>query len=93
MDFEWDERKSDHCFKTRGFDFAYAALAFADPHRIIRQDHRFSYGEARYKLIGCINGRHFVLIYTPRRDLIRIISARKANSREVKRYENGTNED
>lgn len=93
MNFEWDQDKSDACFRTRGFDFAYAAFAFADPDRIVRQDNRFSYGEVRYELIGRIEGRLFVLIYTPRHDGIRIISARKANSREVKRYENRSNED
>ena len=93
MNFEWDEDKSNACFRTRGFDFAYAAFAFADPDRIVRQDNRFSYGEVRYELIGRIEGRLFVLIYTPRRDGIRIISARKANSREVTRYENRSHED
>ena len=93
MNFEWDEDKSNACFRMRGFDFAYASFAFADPDRIIRQDNRFSDGEVRYELIGCIEGRLFVLIYTPRHDRIRIISARKANSREVKRYENRSHED
>jgi uncharacterized DUF497 family protein len=93
MNFEWDEGKSSACYRARGFDFAYAAFAFADPDRIIRQDHRFIYGEDRYELIGRIEGRLYVLIYTPRQDGIRIISARKANQREVKRYENRSNED
>ena len=92
MNFEWDEDKSNACFRTRGFDFAYAAFAFADPDRIVRQDHRFSYAENRYELIGRIEGRLYVLIYTPRDDAIRIISARKANSREAKRYENRAHE-
>jgi uncharacterized DUF497 family protein len=88
MNFQWDEGKSDACFQTRGFDFAYAASAFADPDRIIWQDQRFSYGEDRFQLIGRIEGRLYVLIYTLRRDEIRIISARKANPREVRSYEN-----
>jgi uncharacterized DUF497 family protein len=45
------------------------------------------YGETRYQLIGRIDNRVFILVYTPRGDVIRIISARKANSREVARYE------
>ncbi len=93
MNFEWDENKSNACFRTRGFDFAYAAFAFADPDRIVRRDNRFSYEEVRYELIGRIEGRLFVLIYTPRHDGARIISARKANSREVKRYENRSHGD
>lgn len=93
MYFEWDDDKSRACYQMRGFDFAYAAFAFADPDRIIRQDDRFSYGEDRYELIGRIEGRLYVLIYTIRHDGIRIISARKANSREAKRYEDRSNED
>lgn len=60
---------------------------------MVRQDNRFSYGEVRYELIGRIEGRLFVLIYTPRHNEIRIISARKANSREVERHENRSHED
>ena len=85
--------KSSACLKTRGFDFAYAASAFADPDRIVEQDNRFIYGENRYQLIGRIDGRLYVLIYTVRRDEYRIISARKANQREVSRYENRSHED
>ena len=77
MQFEWDQAKSDACFLERGFDFAYAASAFADPNRIVRQDTRHVYGETRYQLIGRIDNRVFILVYTPRHDVIRIISARK----------------
>jgi uncharacterized DUF497 family protein len=42
---------------------------------------------------GKIDGRIFVLIYTPRKGAIRIISARKANAREVNQYENRSLED
>lgn len=93
MNFEWDEAKSDACFAERGFDFAYAARAFFDPERLIQADTRHSYGEDRYQLLGKIDGRLFVVVYTPRNGVIRIISARKANQREVKRYENRTHDD
>jgi uncharacterized DUF497 family protein len=92
MNFEWDANKSDACYLERGFDFAYASFAFADPRKIIKKDSRHVYGEIRYQLIGRIDDRVFVLIYTPRHDVIRIISARKANSREVLRYEKYPNE-
>lgn len=93
MQFEWDEGKSEACFKGRGFDFAYAAMVFADPQRRVRPDARYSYGEDRYQVTGKIDGRIFVLIYTPRNGAIRIISARKANAREVNQYENSALED
>ena len=93
MEFEWDETKSETCFQERGFDFAYAAQAFFDPNRLIRADLRHSYGEDRFQLTGRIGSRIFVVVYTPRANATRIISARKANNREVKHDENDTNED
>lgn len=93
MNFEWDEAKSDACFEERGFDFAFAAQVFFDPDRLIRADLRHSYGEDRFQLLGRIDTRVFVVVYTPRPHRNRIISARKANAREVKHYENGTHED
>jgi len=91
MTFEWDENKSSLCFEHRGFDFAYAAQVFFDPNRVIRQDTRFIYGEDRYQLIGRIEKRIYVVVYTPRTVAVRIISARKANQREVQYYENCQN--
>lgn len=88
MDFEWDEAKSEVCFRERGFDFAYAAQAFLDPDRMIQADTRYSYGEDRFRLIGKIDGRLFVVVYTLRQGVMRIISARKANLREHRHYEN-----
>lgn len=93
MRFQWDQDKSDACFRERGFDFAYAAGAFGDAIRVIRQDTRYSYGEVRYQLTGEVDGRLFVVVYTHRQEEVRIISARKANQREVRRYEDRSNDD
>lgn len=60
---------------------------------MVQADTRHSYGEDRYRLIGKIEERLFVVVYTPRHDVIRIISARKANQREVKHYEDSTHDD
>jgi uncharacterized DUF497 family protein len=92
MEFDWDETKSNACFNKRGFYFDYAANIFFDPDRLVEGDERHSYGEERYKVVGKIEDRIFVVIFTPRQDLIRIISARKANQREVQHYENSKNE-
>lgn len=93
MNFEWDEAKSEACFTQRGFDFAYPARAFFDPKRIVHVDNRRSYGEERYQLMGIVELRLFVVVYTPRKDALRIISARKANQREVKHYDDSTRND
>ena len=87
MEFEWHEAKSSVCFERRGFDFAYAIHAFLDPNRIVAQDRRRDYGEDRYRLLGAVDGRVYVVVYTMRDSAIRIISARKANRKEVAEYE------
>ena len=85
-EFEWDEVKSEACFLERGFDFAFAAQAFFDPNRRLQPDNRRADGEDSFQLVGRVEGRVFVLVYTPRGQAFRIISARKANQREVQRY-------
>ena len=89
MEFEWDEAKSSQCFEDRGFDFAFVARAFLDPDRVIRADQRYAYGEERWQMLGQVRGRLFHVVFTMRGAAVRIISARKANLREVKDYENG----
>ncbi|MGM0540299.1 MAG: BrnT family toxin [Thermodesulfobacteriota bacterium] len=90
MEFEWDQNKSEKCFTERGFDFAYVIRVFFDPNRLVQRDKRYDYGEKRYQLIGKIDERFFVVIYTLRKRSLRIISARKANTREVRYYHENT---
>jgi uncharacterized DUF497 family protein len=59
-----------------------------DADRLTRKDTRWDYGEDRYQLLGIIDGRVFFVVYTVRGTVLRIISARKANQREVNDYEN-----
>lgn len=92
MDFEWDDAKSEACLASRGFDFAYAMQVFLDPDRLIEPDDRYDYGEPRYRVLGRIGPRLFLVVYTPRGDALRIISARKANAKEVSRYGDGARE-
>ncbi len=87
LTFEWDDLKSEACLASRGFDFSYVLRVFFDPKKIAWRDERWDYGEQRYKLLGNIDGRLFVVIYTLRSENIRIISARKANERERRLYE------
>ena len=91
MEFEWDEDKSDACYAERGFDFSYVLAAFFYNNRLVRHDRRWDYGEERYQLLGKVEGRLFFVAYTLRKRAVRIISARKANSREIRDYENENN--
>jgi len=87
MDFEWDLAKSNSCQISRNFDFAYVISVFADPTLLVEHDQRWDYGEERFRALGFIGEKLFVVVFTRRLRAIRIISARRANSREVKRYE------
>ena len=87
VEFEWDKKKSDLCLAHRGFDFHYVVRVFADPNAIVRSDTRRDYGEDRFELIGKVGQRVFVVVYTRRFNAIRVISARRANQREVGRYD------
>ena len=49
-------------------------------------DDRFNYGETRINALGEIEGRVYVVTYTWRDANRRIISARKANAREQRKY-------
>ena len=64
--FTWDVAKSNRCARERGFDFAYAAAAFADPHAMVWPDLRHDYGEARFQLLGRIEDLIFLVVFTPR---------------------------
>jgi uncharacterized DUF497 family protein len=87
MDFEWDMAKSDLCQISRNFDFTYVISIFIDPNLFIERDQRWDYGEERFRALGLLDEKVFVVIYTKRPAVIRIISARRANRREVRRYE------
>ena len=87
MDFEWDMAKSDLCQISRNFDFTYVISVFIDPNLLIERDQRWDYGEERFRALGLLDEKVFVVIYTKRPAAMRIISARRANRREVRRYE------
>ena len=54
---------------------------------LIWEDTRKDYGERRYCVLGFIGERLHSVVFTPRDGKPRVISLRKANKREVKRYE------
>ena len=65
---------------------------FDDIYRLEEIDDRFDYGEERWRIIGELYfaGERFciaVVVWTDRDGSVRIISARKANKREVRTYE------
>ncbi len=88
MLFEWDENKEAINIEKHNIDFSTAALVFNDENRIEKYDFKHSIFEDRYITIGNICGTTVIVsvVYSPRMDAIRIISARIANTREEEEY-------
>lgn len=85
MDFEWDEAKRQSNIRKHGVDFFDAAVIFANDTFEVEDD-RDDYGEERWIAIGHVDGVVYRVVYTMRRDVIRIISAQKADRRDRERY-------
>ena len=82
--YEWDENKRRANLEKHGIDFS-AVYDFDWATAIFMPDDRS--GERRTKAYCPIEKRLHLLVYTVRGDSTRIISLRRANSREVNQYE------
>ena len=87
MEFEWDEKKNKANIRKHGIDFIDVIEMFNHPMLTIL-DSREDYEEDRWTGIGWIKQIIGIVVYVEREgNLIRIISARKATKKEVRRYE------
>ncbi len=86
MEFEWDEEKAKLNAQKHGVTFEEAELAFYDENAVILFDDTNSAEEIRYQLIALSPNRLLFISYTERFERIRIISARKANARHTRIY-------
>ena len=85
IEFDPDPDKRDKTLAERGLDFAQAGEVFAGVN-VTAEDTRFDYGEPRFTTVGVLDGRMVILVWTPRGEVRRIISMRKANEREIARF-------
>jgi hypothetical protein len=85
MEIEFDSIKREKTLAERGLDFARAAEVFAGMH-FTGEDTRQNYAEARFITVGSLDARMVIVIWTPRGEVRRIISMRKANDREKALY-------
>ena len=88
MRLDFDPGKRDKTLIERGLDFARAEEVFSGA-IVTLQDKRFDYSEPRFITVGLLEGRAVVLVWTPRDDVRRIISMRKANEREIAKFAPG----
>jgi uncharacterized DUF497 family protein len=81
----FDLRKNERNLRDRGLSFE-AVAQFNFGSALVHVDDRQEYGEVRYVALGFLGDRLHVLCFTEEIDGIRVISFRRANDREVKRY-------
>lgn len=92
--FEWDKQKADVNFHKHGIRFEDAAHVFDDPLAVTGQD-RIEGGEQRWQTIGMVGGYLLLLVAHTVRfedegiEVVRIISARRVDRAERRRYEHG----
>ena len=88
IEFEWDPEKAKRNFKKHGVSFEEAETVFDDPHARIIYDPDHSVEENREIIIGQSDRNRLLFVsFTARGNVIRIISARKADQSEHKAYE------
>jgi hypothetical protein len=86
MKIIYDLKKSEKNIIDRKLSFE-KAYDFDWGSAIYQEDNRKQYPERRFVALGYVEERLHVLCFTPITDGVRIISFRKANIREVRRYE------
>jgi uncharacterized DUF497 family protein len=90
MKFTWDQRKANENIKKHKISFEEAVTVFYDPLAKITDDPDHSIDEERFLMIGHSNNANLLMVihvYKEEKDIIRIISARKATKREMKDFE------
>jgi uncharacterized DUF497 family protein len=85
--YEWDPNKARGNRKKHGVDFADAALVLEDPLGLTQSDPDAE-GEDRFVTLGeDPGGQLLVVVWSPRGEDIRLISARRATAAERRQYE------
>ena len=85
MGFEFDPAKDESNLDKHGVSLTDAE-GFEWETVVVREDARKQYAEQRFQATGLIGERVHVMVYCLRGDVVRVISLRKANPREVNRY-------
>jgi uncharacterized protein len=88
--FDWDENKEKENIRKHQVTFAEAAKAFSDENAVDILDELNSDYEIRYQIIALSPFRLLFVAYTIRQqeseDVYRIISARRANAKQARYY-------
>ena len=89
MKIEWDPNRATQNLRKHGIDFADAVMAVEDENALTVEDK--SHDEQRFKTLGLGPELKVLLVVYAFRtgNIIRIISARKADRSETKQYYQG----
>jgi uncharacterized DUF497 family protein len=85
VEISYDPAKRAATLRERGLDFEDAVQILACP-TFTHEDDRFAYDERRYLTYGLLNERLIMFAWTPEEGGRRIISMRKCNEREKRRF-------
>lgn len=85
LKIEFDPDKDAINRRKHGLSLADAARLDIESAAVVA-DERYPYGEARFRAYGLMDGRLHMLAFTMRGDVLRAISLRRANAREVRRH-------
>ncbi|HET6281136.1 MAG TPA: BrnT family toxin [Polyangia bacterium] len=88
--FDWDTQKATANLRKHGVSFVEATTVFYDEDALLRPDEDHSDEEDRFLLLGLSDGLRTLVVchcYRQEDEVIRLISARKANSLERRQYE------
>jgi len=87
MEIDYDPAKDVLNMRKHGVRLGDAArFEWETAH--VEEDDRFDYGEQRFKATGYIGQRLYTLIFCMRGEVTRIISLRRTDPREYRRYAN-----
>ncbi|AVO43965.1 BrnT family toxin [Phreatobacter cathodiphilus] len=86
LEFDWHDGKAAANVAKHRLRFDRAVAVFADPDRVDFDVSRAEDGEVRRKTVGRLDGRLTTVVYTLRGDVHWVISARRANKAEERRY-------
>ena len=89
--FEWDEGNIDKSYEKHGITPNEAEEVFIDPELLLLEDIKHSQAEERLQVAGKTGkNRILFVVFTVRETKVRIISARIANKKERRKYEQKT---
>jgi uncharacterized DUF497 family protein len=89
--FDYDPRKAATNFRKHRVGFAEAMTVFDDTLSSVLPDDQHSEDEVRWIIVGrSARQRILFVVYTELGSTIRLIGARRADSRERRQYEEGT---